>query len=181
MKTSSKILFALMAGVTLCIMLEIFKIDGASLFLTILAFSLAGYFMIQAFIGESLPIGSFNIFQRIVNMGMSVCTIGILFRFLYWFGWRNELNIGLFTMGLSIIIILFKWNDIKKTGEEGFRFFKNNYLLPLAFLLILSFIALALPDQTFYETFSIRSKTQTYDQFKAERASHPHSRNQENY
>jgi hypothetical protein len=181
MKTSSKIILGLIAGITLCIILEIFKIDGVGLFLKILAFSLAGYFMIQMILNEGLKISSFEFIQRLLNLGMSICTVGILFRFLYWFGWRNELNVGLFIIGVSGIFILFKWNALKKAGETAFNLFKINYLLPMAFLLILSVIAIATPDKTFYETFSILSKTQTYEQFMAERASHMHSSNQENY
>jgi hypothetical protein len=162
-------MLSLLGLMSVSILLKYMKIEGSDILLRLSGFSLAGFLVFQAYLGQALPVKFFPVIQRISYMGMAVSTIGVLFRFMYWNGWHLDLMVGLFTLVLSGFLLMLKWSQIKNAGAEQLKFFNMNYLAPAAFLLIMSCIALATPDKIFYETFSLKSKQQTYEQFQADR------------
>ena len=116
------------------------------------------------------------------GIGMTVLTVGILFRLIFWNGWQFMMEVGGITVIACGVILLI--TPSKKVDLSGNPFetdktpanFGQIFWIPFCFLAVMSAIALIPSEKTLYETFSFQSKDKTYEQFQVEKQTYMNHR-----
>jgi hypothetical protein len=100
----------------------------------------------------------------LMSLGLSITAIGVLYRYLYWMGWWPNIIVGgTMVMVVSLIfLILYRRFDIQRYG----RYIRRNILIPWVAITFFALLGILLPKKTFYNTFSSRRATMTYEEFQ---------------
>jgi hypothetical protein len=107
---------------------------------------------------------SLKIMGAFMSMALSVTAIGVLFRYLYWQGWSMMYMVGGTTLILLSVVffILYSQFDVQRYR----RYITINILVPWAVIIFFGLLGILLPKKTFYNTFSERRGTMTYEEFQ---------------
>lgn len=158
MKFSPKVVLVLMLAFIAAIILKMLKIEGINIFLKVSGFAFASSLFVIGYRPGVVKNALMITFSRFSGIGMAICTVGVLFRMLFWQGGNTELYVGLITSGMGLIILLAFWNKFKEAYKDNMQELQLNFLYPMFFLFVVSLAIIATPETTFRKTFATSSE-----------------------
>jgi len=98
-----------------------------------------------------------------MSLTLSLCFIGILFRYQWWPGWYFDYLLG---VPLFIVLTLIFFSVRNKFKESDYqKYVVKNILSPWVFVFVIGIIPLVVSYKAFYNTFNYRRQTMTYEEF----------------